>query len=94
MSDMTDDEERCIQVVCVRIVELEKRINMMQEFNQQAIRVAHEALTIRLEHSNGLIEQMDRQAREFISRREAYILIGGTLAIIGTVLGIMVQWLR
>jgi hypothetical protein len=38
--------------------------------NDLAVRVASEALTIRLEHSNGLIEQMRRQATEFARKTE------------------------
>jgi len=53
-----------------RVDDLEKRIDVQLDASNTAVNTAASALTIRLEHSNGLIEQMRQQSMDFSRKSE------------------------
>lgn len=60
MCRLTEQHERTNEI---RFKALEERMNLRFEANDKAIALASTALSIRLEHSNGLIEQMNVRER-------------------------------
>jgi hypothetical protein len=54
----------------VDVARISAQMEARFESNAQAVARASEALTIRLDHSNGLIAQMREQAQQFATRSE------------------------
>jgi hypothetical protein len=64
-----------LAVLAQRVTCLEELVDAQFQHRDQALALAQENLCVRLEHSNGLIEQMREQARHFAVAKEVDLSI-------------------
>lgn len=69
------------EALAIKVAELEKRIQMIREFQEKAVYLASQELSKRLEHSNGLIDMLKQQAALFITRQEVWLVVSATTGV-------------
>ena len=72
---MAGTPESCESLNALKIAELEKRVNMQASYTERAVEVASRQLSIRLDHSNGLIAMLKEQTHTFVTREETRIAL-------------------
>jgi len=68
------ETERWRGEVTATLASIKREIQIRADHADRAITIASDALTVRLDHANGLIQKMDQQSRDFASSESVRLI--------------------